>query len=336
MVRRDQRIVLAGVVDDVAADRLVLWVEKGVPDFPPDRGQLIIDDRASRIAIDRQKGALDAVRYGRCLRPSLRSLILDPRQSRAPLTVDLQGVKWIQPAFDDDKKLAVSKALGAEDVLVVYGPPGTGKTVFITELVGQLLERDPGCKILLTSQTHVALDNALERCHVLHPAARLLRVAQRDDDRVSAKVQELTIDRVADRWRSDVAKASEEFLASAATEMGVSRQDIALGIAVGRLRIESVELDRIQTQLDECERILAVAEQQLAEAQVGHVADSYPETREEVDELREQAMELRGGQEDCGRQTTQSRQRSRQQVNSVRSWPRLAEANLLSGEQRAS
>src|SRR5207247_2111232 len=124
----------------------------------------------------------------------------------------------------DDKKVAVSKAMGAEDVLVVHGPPGTGKTVFITELVAQLLERNPSSKILLTSQTHVALDNALERLHALRPAARLLRVAQRDDDRVSAKVQELTIDRVADRWRSDLAKASEEFLASAAAEMGVKRE----------------------------------------------------------------------------------------------------------------
>jgi len=300
MIRRDQHIVLSGVVDDVAADRLVLWVERGVPEFPPDRGQLIIDDRASRVAIDRQKAALDAVRYGRCLRPSLRALILDPGQSRAPSPFDDREVKWIHTEFDDDKKVAVSKAMGAEDVLVVHGPPGTGKTVFITELVAQLLERNPDCKILLTSQTHVALDNALERLHALRPAARLLRVAQRDDDRVSAKVQELTIDRVADRWRSDVAMASEEFLASAATELGVKREDIALGIAVGRLRVESAELDRIQAHLDECEKILAAAEQKLAEAQVGHVADAYPETSEEVDELREQARELRDDKKTVG------------------------------------
>ena len=300
MIRRDQRIVLSGVVDDVAADRLVLWIERGISDFPPERGQIVIDDRASRVAIDRQKGALDAVRYGRCLQPSLRTLILDPRQSRPPAALDAEGVNWIHPEFDDDKKVAVSKALSAEDVLVVQGPPGTGKTVFITELVAQLLERNPDCKILLTSQTHVALDNALERLYAMRPTARLLRVAQRDDDRVSTKVQELTIDRVADRWRSDVAKASEKFLASAAAEMGVSRDDIALGIAVGRLRIESAELDRIQAQLDECEKILATAEQKLAEAQVGHVADTYPETSEEVDELREQATELREAKKTVG------------------------------------
>lgn len=292
LIRREQRIICSGVVDDVAAERVVLWVEKGLSELPPERGQLTIDNHASRIALDRQKGALDAVRYGRCVRPALRTLILDPSQSRTPSPVQVEGLRWIQAGLDDDKKVAVSKALGAEDILVVHGPPGTGKTVFITELVKQLLERDPDCKILLTSQTHVALDNALEGCNAAIPTARLLRVAQRDDDRVSSKVQELTIDRVADRWRSDVAKASEKFLASSAAEMGVRREDIALGIAVGRLRVESAELDRIVAQLGEREKILASAEQNLAEAQIGLVADVYAETSDEINELREQVREL--------------------------------------------
>lgn len=293
LIRKEQRIVLSGIVDDVTADRVVLWVERGVSELPPEKGQLVIDDRASRIAIDRQKNALDAIRYGRCLRPSLRALILDPGQACGPSTVDLASVKWIQSDFDEDKKVAVAKALGAEDLLVVHGPPGTGKTVFITELIAQLLERNPDCKILLTSQTHVALDNALERLHALRPGARMLRIAQRDDERVSIKVQDLTIDRVANRWRSDVAKASEQFLATAATKMGVRREDIALGIAAGRLRAEAAELDRIQEQLDGCEKVLAASEQKLAEAQVGRIADEYAETSEEIDQVREQVHELR-------------------------------------------
>ena len=99
MIRRDQRIVLSGVVDDVAADRLVLWIERGVSDFPPERGQIVIDDRASRVAIDRQKGALDAVRYGRCLQPSLRTLILDPRQSRPPSALDVRRSELDPPGI---------------------------------------------------------------------------------------------------------------------------------------------------------------------------------------------------------------------------------------------
>lgn len=291
LIRRDQRIVLSGLVDDVRGDGVVLWIEGGIGDAPPDKGQLLLDDRAARVAIDRQKGALDAVRYSRCLRPALRTLIIDPTKAQPPSLVT--DVKWIQSAFDDDKKQAVAKALGTDDVLVVHGPPGTGKTVFITELVAQLLEREPACKILLTSQTHVALDNALERLHQLRPTARLLRVAQRDDDRVSAKVRNLTIDRVAERWRGEVGRASERFLTSIAAELGVRRDDIRLGIAVGRLRAESAELDRIEARLQECEAMLAEAERGFAAAEAERVADRYHETTEALDELRDQTKELR-------------------------------------------
>jgi hypothetical protein len=65
-------VIVAGLVDEITEDSVVLWVEGGATQLPPEKGHLVIDDRASRIAIDRQKAALDAVRYGRCLRPTLR------------------------------------------------------------------------------------------------------------------------------------------------------------------------------------------------------------------------------------------------------------------------
>src|SRR3546814_4596569 len=61
----------------------------------------------------------------------------------------------------DDKHEAVRSALGTKDLLLVEGPPGTGKTKFITELVAQVLSRTPDARILLSSQTNVALDHAL-------------------------------------------------------------------------------------------------------------------------------------------------------------------------------
>lgn len=58
---------------------------------------------------------------------------------------------------------AVVKALNAKDLFILQGPPGTGKTTVISEIIFQLLKRNPNTKILLTSQTHLAVDNALER-----------------------------------------------------------------------------------------------------------------------------------------------------------------------------
>ena len=78
LVAWEQRTAVAGLIDEVGPTHVSLWVEHGAPSSLPSRGELSFDNRASRVAIDRQKGALDAVRYGRCLRPGLRDLILNP------------------------------------------------------------------------------------------------------------------------------------------------------------------------------------------------------------------------------------------------------------------
>lgn len=62
---------------------------------------------------------------------------------------------------DNNQILAVKKAVGNDNMLLIQGPPGTGKTTVIAEVVKQLT--DKGEKILVTSQTHVAVDNVLEK-----------------------------------------------------------------------------------------------------------------------------------------------------------------------------
>lgn len=58
---------------------------------------------------------------------------------------------------------AVAKAMLARDLALIQGPPGTGKTTVIAEIIWQTLSRYPDHKILVTSQTNLAVDNALER-----------------------------------------------------------------------------------------------------------------------------------------------------------------------------
>ena len=57
----------------------------------------------------------------------------------------------------------VQKALACEDLFFLQGPPGTGKTTAIVEIILQTLRSKPGARILITSETHVAVDNALDR-----------------------------------------------------------------------------------------------------------------------------------------------------------------------------
>ena len=45
----------------------------------------------------------------------------------------------------------------------MQGPPGTGKTTVIAELIWQHIRKNQTQKLLLTSETNLAVDNALEK-----------------------------------------------------------------------------------------------------------------------------------------------------------------------------
>src|SRR5262249_41146863 len=159
--------------DAVSGNQLTLFIERQFSEDLPSRGQLVIDISAAKEAINRQKSALDAVRFDRAVRGDLRQLLVHPEKSRIP--DEREQIEYFQPNLDDAKRAAVKKALGAEDFLLVQGPPGTGKTTFITELILQTLRLRPNARVLLTSQTHVALDNAVERLQKQNVTFRIVR-----------------------------------------------------------------------------------------------------------------------------------------------------------------
>ena len=65
--------------------------------------------------------------------------------------------------LNDSQKKAVLKGVAATDLCVLQGPPGTGKTTVIAELIWQHIRRKQDVKLLLTSETNVAVDNALAK-----------------------------------------------------------------------------------------------------------------------------------------------------------------------------
>ena len=62
------------------------------------------------------------------------------------------------------QKQAVEKACSTDNsILCIQGPPGTGKTSVILEIIQQELKRNKKLKILVVSQSNLAVDNVLER-----------------------------------------------------------------------------------------------------------------------------------------------------------------------------
>lgn len=70
--------------------------------------------------------------------------------------------------INESQKQAILKAIFAEDIAVIQGPPGTGKSTAIAELIWQLVRNglkqgNKRERILLTSETNLAVDNAISR-----------------------------------------------------------------------------------------------------------------------------------------------------------------------------
>lgn len=58
---------------------------------------------------------------------------------------------------------AVLTTLHSEELAIIQGPPGTGKSTAISEIIWQHIRTSPSRKILLTSETHLAVDNAMDK-----------------------------------------------------------------------------------------------------------------------------------------------------------------------------
>jgi len=227
-------VAIRGEIEDISEGAIVIQ-SYGSVDNVPRKGTLRFDAWAAEQAIERQKLALEAVRLDRAVKGNLRRILLKPTECRVPTPLD--NLVFANPRMDEAKQLAVRLALGSEDLLLVEGPPGTGKTTFIAELVYQFLKQHPEQRVLLASQTHVALDNAIERLRNLNPELKLVRVAGRfSGARVSESVRDTLLDVQMDRWRREALEAGQTFITAWATEHGVSRKDVDTGVLLVELR----------------------------------------------------------------------------------------------------
>lgn len=256
----------------------------------PERGVVEVDTTKTDVALDKQKSALDAVRYGRSVNPELGQLILTPED--VPVYPQFP-IDFIQTNIDDDKKSAVLAALSSSPLMLVQGPPGTGKTTFITELVLQTLKANPNARILLTSQTHVALDNSLERIVGSNGGGvRAVRIGNEADVRISSSTRKLLLDAKLPEMRRTALASGRDFIEHWSTERGLSLKDIRKAMALERharlkTRLEEVEasIEGLQPQLVEEVRKTLSAEER------AELDDMYQGLSKERDDLTKELKE---------------------------------------------
>lgn len=132
------------------------------------------DDLGSKVKYTRQMKAIFNTLCCVTANPVLLQKIMSLYNSQSELLIDNakarsensigHSIELITLSTDGSVcAIAVEKALVADDLCLVQGPPGTGKTTVIAEIVLHLLKRNDESRILIVSESQVAVDNALER-----------------------------------------------------------------------------------------------------------------------------------------------------------------------------
>lgn len=135
-------------------------------------GELIEDVRQETSQFKKQVEACKKFEKTDVVNPALCSIMATPETTAMPNNAYLQT--WEYENFrdevfnsnlqnDDTQREAVLEALHHKPLYLIQGPPGAGKTTVIVELIRQIIKRQKDVKILVTSQSNLAVDNVLEK-----------------------------------------------------------------------------------------------------------------------------------------------------------------------------
>lgn len=142
----------------------------------PESGFLSISTAGDMSLIKRHQQALRQLQEQGGYAPYLTEYLFEAAQVSVPQRLE-PVAQWANDKLNPAQKEAVVKILSAPDLCLVQGPPGTGKTTVIAEAIVQLARR--GQRVLLASQAHTAVDNALDR--LSHDGSlRVVRLARNE------------------------------------------------------------------------------------------------------------------------------------------------------------
>ena len=201
------RTVQVGVVVAHDYDRLRIAADANLPKgatLPPG-GSIVFDAKREQANLNRQRDALRSVKMDAAVRPGLFALLASPGDIQPPAAVS--GIPACED-LDESGRRAVETALGTDSFFLVQGPPGTGKTTVISRLVAQIRRLHPTDRVLVASQSNIAVDNVLERLERLLPDTPKVRLGK--PEKISETVRALELrTRVGEMQASLRARAEE-------------------------------------------------------------------------------------------------------------------------------
>jgi hypothetical protein len=155
--------------------------------------------------IARLKKSFEAISSGvGLLNPRLSDFIFDASKAETINEVDCYldsrgefyndiNDNLLNRKINESQKKAIIKTLLAKDLSLIQGPPGTGKSTAIAEIIWQHIRKNPKERILLTSETNLAVDNAIARVvNTTHNLVKPIRFGE--DERLEMEGKQFNID----------------------------------------------------------------------------------------------------------------------------------------------
>ncbi len=192
---------------------LVIKDAKITVDEIPEKGELLQDVRMETSQFKKQVEACKKFENKDIVNPELCGILATPERIPAPNRIDIDYEGFTKQVInknlktDQTQREAVLEALHYKPVYLIQGPPGTGKTTVIVELIQQIISQNSNAKILVTSQSNLAVDNVLER---LPENILFMRLAA-DEDRISNEIKEHSFQSKLEHWVKATQENSTKF-----------------------------------------------------------------------------------------------------------------------------
>lgn len=155
--------------------------------------------------INRLKNSFENIINGKnLLNPKLKDFIFDAGKATKIDNIDCHANPsseiykelehhLLNKYINSPQKEAIIKSLLAKDLALIQGPPGTGKSTAIAEIIWQHIRKNAQERILLTSETNLAVDNAIDRIvNKNNNMVKPIRIG--GEDRISVEGRQFSIE----------------------------------------------------------------------------------------------------------------------------------------------
>jgi serine/threonine-protein kinase len=188
----------------------------------PPSGVIGVFQQEAQASLTRQQDALDIVRAGVTVNQHLPAVLLD--LSAAEFDEVDPEIVFFQRDLAEDKQQAVQQALAARDIFLLQGPPGTGKTTTLAEIILQILKVKPNARILVASQSNVAVNHILWRVAELQGGTSVEIVRIGRAEKIGHGAEVWTIEQRLGDWRTEVLARTDDVLATLQERARASRR----------------------------------------------------------------------------------------------------------------